>query len=176
MIDVHVLTHSGTKDVWLAQCLASLAPENCTVHVVEGFEGHIGKGRARGYQLGAHEFVACVDSDDFVLPGVMDECLNALTTHRAVMTMQWILTEQGARANPAHAMAVYRRRDVGPFLGAFAQAQYRGDRALMYAMEPKQLAFFGHVWRLHAGGAHHNKYPVPNWSNIRAAHDGLPPR
>ena len=88
MIDVHVLTYSGTDPAWLGQCLASLASEPCTVHVLEGVEGSVGQGRAHGYQLGVHEFVSYVDSDDFVLPGVMGACLAALRTHRAVVTRE----------------------------------------------------------------------------------------
>lgn len=67
MIDIHVLTHSGTRPEWLAQCLASLEPEGFTVHVVRGEDGHIGRGRARGYQHGVQPYVGYVDHDDYVL-------------------------------------------------------------------------------------------------------------
>lgn len=62
MIDVHVLTHSGTKPEWLDQCLESLAAEPCTVHVVQGVERNIAAGREIGFGLGTHPFVTFVDS------------------------------------------------------------------------------------------------------------------
>ena len=88
MIDVHVLTHEGTKPEWLDECLKSLANEPCTVHVLDNTGCTVGQGRAKGYRLGFHPFVTYVDSDDHVFPGVMAAVCDALQTHDSVCTAE----------------------------------------------------------------------------------------
>lgn len=156
MIDVHVLTHSGTRPEWLARCLASLRGEPCATHVVVGDEGHLGRGRARGFALGARPFVTFVDSDDYVLPGVMAACASELRQHRAVVTQEWIEAFGVRRKRPAqrHHLAVYRRDDVTPLLPEIAQRQYDPDRFLIETLAPVQLPIVGYVWTIHDGGLH----------------------
>lgn len=156
MIDVHVLTYSGTRDEWLQQCLDSLASEPCTVRIVSGEEGNVGAGRAQGYALGDHEFVSYVDSDDYVLPGVMEAALRGLEKSRSVVTLErW---RWGDRINPNpmqhHHLAVYRREDLAPWLPVLHEHPIHCDDLLMRKIIPTQLSFVGYVWRIHAGQGH----------------------
>lgn len=167
MIDVHVLTHSGTKQAWLDQCLESLEREKaCTVRVLQGVEGHVGVGRANGFQLGSHEFVAFVDSDDYVLPGVIDACLRGLALHRSVVTLEQVEVDGVIMPTPmgGHHMDAYRRADVLAFLPRFMQTANRGEKAMRQALKPTQLDFVGYVWRCYAGGFHHTAGETPDWS------------
>jgi len=157
MIDIHVLTHSGTRQDWLDQCLASLASEPCTVHVVEGFTGHIGRGRALGYTLGAHPYVGFVDPDDYVLPGVMSACLAGLEKHSAVVTKERVLYADGSmhpHPKRGHHIAVYRREVVTPVLPFLERVDYFGDKLMREHINPEPLDFVGYVWRAHDQGVH----------------------
>lgn len=156
MIDVHVLVHSGTKDAWLQQCLASLVGQPCVVHVVQGVEGSVGAGRALGYRRGVEEFVSYVDSDDYVLPGVMQACLDALGSHHAVVTNELVERDGllGPRPKARHHLSVYRRAAVEPLLDHLATVPRYGDTLLRDHLRPVQLATVGYVWRDHAAGVH----------------------
>lgn len=157
MIDVHVLTFSGTRPEWLEQCLASLADQPCTVRVVKGVEGHVGAGRAAGFALGNHDLVAYVDCDDYLLPGALDACLLALDTHRAVTTCEYVEYLDGSRhpyPKPSHNISVYRREDIVPLLPLMAITPYTVDIQTRGRLKPAQLDVIGYVWRIHEGGAH----------------------
>jgi len=157
MIDIHVLTHSGTRQEWLDQCLESLASEPCTVHVVEGVEGSVGAGRAKGYALGSHPYVSFVDSDDFVLPGAVDACLEGLAKHSAVCTLERA-EHNGVPffrvPTPMHHLFACRRSAIEPLILKMGAAPNQCDRLVVRTLAPKQIGFVGYVWRLHAGQAH----------------------
>lgn len=157
MIDVHVLTHEGTRQDWFDQCLASLEQEPVTVHVVDNAGRSVGEGRARGYALGTAPFVAYVDSDDYVLPGCFDACLAGLEAHRAVVTMERVVSGDFVfpALRPGHAVAVYRREDVTPHLWRMAASPHTADWHVRKALKPTQLTVEGYVWRVHAAGDHH---------------------
>ncbi len=156
MIDIHVLTWSGTNEVWLRQCLASLADQPCTVHVVPGDEGNVGAGRARAYRLGDHDYVGYVDCDDFLLPGAVDACLDGLKSHRSVVTLErWLWGGILDRhLEPLHHLAVYRREDVMKHIDELHKHPIHCDQYLIRKMRPTQLEHVGYVWRIHAGQGH----------------------
>lgn len=157
MIDVHVLTHEGTRQHWLDQCVASLIGHPCTVHVVDNTGRSVGEGRARGYALGTHDFVAYVDSDDYVLPGHYRACLAKLNTHRAVVPKEHVEYEDGRRHSMLksnHNGAVYRREDVMPLLEAMGEAPLTVDLLTRRHIKPTQLPHVGYVWRIHSAGQH----------------------
>lgn len=157
MIDVHVLTYSGTVQPWLDQCLESLSREpNLTVHVVQGDEGNVGAGRARGYRLGTNPYVSYVDSDDYILPGAIDACLFGLKTARGVVTLERRLwgTRFDSSLQRDHHLCVYRRDDVEPWLDRLHEHPIHCDILLTEKLRPTQLGFIGYVWRMHAGQAH----------------------
>lgn len=158
MIDLHILTHDGTRADWLEQALASADGQGATVHVVDNTGRSVGQGRARGYQLGSHEFVAYLDSDDYLLPGAIEACLEGLKQHRAVVTMEQIIYESGKVfpfPKPGHSIAAYRREDVLPWLDALSESHHSADMNLRRVLRPVQLPYLGYVWRVHAGGDHH---------------------
>ncbi len=160
-IDVHVLTHSGTRRDWLEQCLASLEPEPCNVFVVRGVEGHIGQGRADGYSRGAAPYVAFVDSDDYVLPGAFSVIEEAMATSRAVTTREkelvvWPNGDErfSGRGRHNHHIKCFRREDVIPLIPLMKQTTRRCDRMMDYVLNPTRVDFEGYVWRNHGDGAH----------------------
>lgn len=158
MIDVHVLTHEGTRQDWLRQCLASLEDQPVTVVVIDNTGRSVGQGRASGYALGLSEFVAYVDSDDYVLPGCFAACLEGLKDHRAVVTMERVEYEDGRVfpfSKPGHSVCVYRRGDVTPHLHRMAASPHTTDMHMRRLLQPTQLDVLGYVWRVHGRGDHH---------------------
>lgn len=157
MIDVHVLTHEGTRQDWLDQCLASLRSEPVNVHVVDNAGRSVGQGRARGYALGSAPYVAYVDSDDYVIPGCFDACLEALQHNHAVVTLEQV--ERNGFVipvpKPAHNVAVYLRSDVEPYLHLMELSPHTTDWHMRRIVKPVQLSTVGYVWRVHAAGDHH---------------------
>ena len=159
MIDIHVLTHSGTRQEWLRQCITSLDGQPCTVHIVQGVEGSVGAGRAIGYAMGDHEFVGYVDSDDYVLPGALARCLGALRTHRAVVTAEWVEYPDGSRhpyPKHGHSIAVYRRVDVEPLRAVLHSLPHTADAMVRHTLRPTHLPSVDYVWRVHEHGDHNN--------------------
>ena len=162
MIDVHVLTHSGTRRDWLDQCLASLEDQPVVVHVVAGVEGSVGAGRAKGFALGSCEFVGYVDSDDYVLPGGYATSLAAMANHRCVVPREYVEYPDGRRhkyTKSNHNGVVYRREDVTPLLPAMALTPFAVDSLTRRTLLPTQLDHIGYVWRVHAAGAHRQMTP-----------------
>ena len=162
MIDVHVLTHEGTSPQWLEQALASLEGQDATVHVVNNHGLSVGAGRARGYQLGAHPYVSYLDSDDYLLPGTIEACIAALAHHRCVVTQELVEYPDGNRypfPRQGHAMTVYRREDVRPWLERLAKSPHCADGWLRQILQPHQLAHVGYVWRVHPAGDHYQVTP-----------------
>ena len=159
MIDLHVLTHAGTRADWLEQALASADGQGATVHVVDNAGRSVGQGRARGYQLGSHEFVAYLDSDDYLLPGAIAACLEGLRRHRAVVTMEVVEYPDGRRypfPRAGHALTLYRRADVLPWVKAMESSPHTTDARLRSLLRPHQLPHIGYVWRVHPAGDHHH--------------------
>lgn len=157
MIDIHVLTYSGTRQEWLDQCLESIASQSgATLHVVQGDEGNVGAGRARGYLLGEHEYVGYVDSDDYLLPGAVDACLEGIQGRHAVVTMERRLRD-GVLEWPRlgnHHLTVYRRTEVLPHLAELPNHPLHCDMLMVARVHPFQLEFEGYVWRQHDGQGH----------------------
>jgi hypothetical protein len=156
MIDVHVLTFSGTRPDWLDQCVKSIEAEGMTPHVVAGVEGNVGAGREKAYRLGDSEFVGYVDSDDYLLPGVARACLQGLEKYRHVVTLERKLwgDRMPKRVWPDHHFTVYRRVDVLPLLSQMPDHPIHCDRLLIRKLCPRQLSFVGYVWRQHADQGH----------------------
>lgn len=161
MIDIHVLTWSKTDPQWLAQCLESLQSPLCTVHVVEGVEGHIGKGRAKAYALGTHGYVGFVDSDDYVLPGTIERVCDELVAHdyHAVCTLENLI--RGNDPTPItkqplgnHHLFVAKRSVITPLLPAHDQTPRFAEKLAMHKIRPVQLPFVGYIWRQHSQQAH----------------------
>lgn len=161
MIDVHVLTHSATRDDWLAECLASMQGQPCTVHVVPGIEGNIAAGRQIGFALGNHPFVTFVDSDDYVLPGAMQMALDSLADGVQAVVTDELVTVGGevVGVKPWHHMHVVRREVLAPFLPTYG---YEGKGLHCCVMldrcaPARRIPVPGYVWRRDG-----------HWSHIRA--------
>lgn len=159
MIDLHILTHEGTRQDWLEQALASTEGQSVEVHIVDNTGCSVGQGRSKGYQLGVHEYVAYLDSDDYLLPGAIEACMRGLEHHAAVVTREYIEYPNGQRypfPRVGHALAVYRRCDVLPWIHSMEQSAHTTDARMRMLLRPLQLDFIGYVWRVHPDGDHHH--------------------
>lgn len=111
MIDVHILTHGETPEQ-LERCLASLANQPVSVHVLAGGdEFPPTQGRLRGYAIGDHEFVSYVDPDDWVEPDAYRKLLQAIEGHDAAYGWEWCHRQDGTlsvRRFPHHAFVIRR--------------------------------------------------------------------
>lgn len=120
MLDVHILIHPATPRDWVTQCLDSVyeatdrAGFPVVVHTLPAVIGHIGQGRAKGYALGMHPYVTCVDDDDYVLPHAFAQMRGALESGaRAVCTPEQTLQSGCIRAGrQRHHLIAYRRSDI----------------------------------------------------------------
>lgn len=77
-IDVVIMTRPLDDRLYLAQCIQSLHGEPVNLHFVPGVEGCIGAGRAESLQTGKAEYVAFVDPDDMVFPGIFNRIIPLL--------------------------------------------------------------------------------------------------
>lgn len=173
MIDVHVLTHSKTRDEWLDKCLDSLRGQPCVVHVIKGDERNISAGRVRGFSAGSHEFVSFVDSDDYVLPGVFDMVLERL--HHgddAVATGESIVrdgVEVGRQVG--HHLFAIRRSVLAPFLPKWDTPSTRFMHCidkLRSVAKPTIIDKAMYVWRLHGGQSHRHLGAWAQTEHMRA--------
>jgi len=141
-VDLHILTHVGTRQDWLDQALASCQGQPVNVHIVPNGT-HIDAGRARGFARGTAAFVGILDSDDWLLPGAAESCLEALArrpdavgaftdevrvcdgvqvgTGESTGTGAWCPTRQLTRISYARHLMVMRRAIVMPLLPIMAQ-------------------------------------------------------
>lgn len=159
MIDVHVLTHEGTRPDWLAECLRSLESEPCTVHLVNNAGRKVGPGRAAGYKMGGHPLVSYVDSDDFVFPGAMQAVIDGLAHHTSVCTRELAIHNGvGFFKLPrgGHNLFAARRDAIEPLLVHMETIDYLSDVMVRRHLKPAQLDFLGYAWRLHDMQAHRN--------------------
>lgn len=146
MIDVHVLTHEGTRPEWLVRCLSSLEGEPVTVHVIDNTGCSVGEGRAKGYALGHHEFVSYLDSDDELLPGTYARMLEEMKVHHAVCAQEWVVSGSGyvcPTARKGHAPLCFRRGDIAPLIQYMAASPWCVDMFVRRILQPVALDWVG---------------------------------
>jgi hypothetical protein len=80
-VDVHCIHIPSTDMTLWEECRATLENEPINLHMVEGVDGHTGKGRVAGFGQGDSPYVSCVDPDDLVLPGAFQACIDVLERH-----------------------------------------------------------------------------------------------
>jgi hypothetical protein len=86
------------------------------VHVLEGIKGHIGQGRAKGYALGNHPYVTCVDDDDYLLPDAFKQMHGYLAQGVSVLCTPELVEFHGRSPLQAgltrHHLIAYRRDQI----------------------------------------------------------------
>lgn len=144
-VDLHILTYGRTKrhTDWLEQALASCEGQAATPHLIDNENGTIGEGRAIGLAKGTADYVGWLDDDDWLLPGAVESCLDALTNHPEAVgaftdelryrdgvqigvgegngTGPWSPELQLSRISYARHLVVMRRSAVMPYLPAIAR-------------------------------------------------------
>ncbi len=119
MLDVHVIACTAPPH-WLAQCLASIdeaiasAGFPVTLHRIVGEQGHIGRGRAKGYSFGWHPYVTCVDDDDYVLPHAFAQMRQAIESGVSAICTPETIAMNGRMipGKPRHHLTAYRRDQI----------------------------------------------------------------
>jgi hypothetical protein len=102
-VDVHCIHLPKTDGVLWEECRDSITDEPVNLHLVKGVEGHIGKGRVKGFDMGDSPYVSCIDPDDVVLPGAFQACIEALDDHPeacGVYTDELLIDSQGKVIRP----------------------------------------------------------------------------
>lgn len=115
MLDVHVLIGMA-KPVWRRECLRSVyhaagfAQFDVSVHLVTAIPGDIGIGRAKGYAMGFHPYVTCVDDDDFVLPNAFSQMASHIGSGMALLTPEWLdYNGRRIKGKSGHHLTVFPR-------------------------------------------------------------------
>jgi len=166
MIDVHILTLPEDRQDWFEVCMASLRNQPIELHVLAGTKGHIGKGRATGFQVGEHPYVSLVDPDDWVTPNGFRDCIKLLNEHpefhgaytaehqyyqddSGVWTLKKADPKRGSRV---HHLMVLKRDVVNQYLNDLLfEPQYPETRMLQHMQKDGiQLGYtgtVGYVWR-----------------------------
>lgn len=80
-VDTHVLLMPDTNRQWWEECQVSFRHEPINLHLAEGVPGHIGKARAKAYQLGNAPYLSFIDPDDLIVPGAFQACIDTLDAH-----------------------------------------------------------------------------------------------
>lgn len=166
---------------WYRECMDSLRPAMesgvICLHQIQGYPGHVGRGRAVGYMQGSAPYVSHVDPDDIYNPAVFAVCADYLDEHPAVgmvYTVELILHPDGTlvrRRTPmditrvmgepayAHGVKVFRRGAIMPLLGVLREAEQYAEWKLTRAMvqaghQVAHIDEWGRHWRQHPGQMH----------------------
>lgn len=151
-IDVHMLVLGTEREDWKAQALASIPREVCSVHIVDGIRGDLGRARINGYRQGNCEYVSFVDPDDWVEPDTFERCLSYLDNNRVC----GVVTEEIVhdyfrnivyRTRYKHGLSVYRREWIERFYPYFEKVPAAVDVRISARREVVLLPFAGRHWR-----------------------------
>jgi hypothetical protein len=155
MIDIHVLLHHSNAE-WDTQNHSTidrainLAPFPVVLHRLPGENGHIGRGRARGYALGTQPYVTYVDHDDYLLPDALAALWPALQQAPDAIFPWELVVQNGfvSVGQKMHHLCVYKREHI------IDHAKYVacGDLAQVYVLVGKrciELEHRGYVHRVY---------------------------
>lgn len=120
MIDVHILSIPERKGPQLDRCIdsvlaaAAMAPFPVNVHVVScDSDGHIGRGRKKGYDIGSMPYVTNVDDDDWLEVDAFRAIESGLMAKPpALYTSFFHHTPKGVHVNKCRALLRVFHRDV----------------------------------------------------------------
>lgn len=175
MIDVHILSLPHRRGAKLERCLesvavaASRAPFPVAVHVVEcEQDGHLGRGRAKGYAHGSHPYVTNVDDDDWVEPDAFAVLAEALEQDpAAVYTSFYHHRSDGIWINYSRALLrVFKRDTLEGF--DFERWPAKDKEGLIYHADTKG----GHVY-INAPVYHYDDDPRSSSKKITAMHPDI---
>jgi hypothetical protein len=183
-IDTHVILLPNTNMDWWEECRKSLEGEPINLHIVDGVEGHTGKGRIEGFKKGDSPYISCIDPDDLVIPGAFKTCLEALKKNPkacGVYTDELVINETGKTIRPGmwsgrdwnpllqleprylHHVYVMRRRFVEKHLKELNKWPNLAEfilKGLLPAHGPwVHVNGYGYKWRQH-GDHSHKKLPM----------------
>ena len=180
-VDTHIITlqgWSGQREDWYEKCLASLEDQPTNIHVIEGVQGHIGKGRAAGFATGSAEFVSFADPDDYLEPDAVQTVVDFLDANPNIdvcCTSENVITEEGEFTTSSmhhklyksfnyrsllhmHHLVVARREAIEPYLDFIAERPNHCEFALWFEMYKdgkgfELLEYIGYNWRMHENPA-----------------------
>ena len=95
-IDVVITTLPDSNREWFSRCLNSLKDEPVNLYFVNGKRGQIGYGRAESLRCGSLPYIAFVDPDDEVEPGIFEKIIPLLSDYPVhVYTDEILIDEDG---------------------------------------------------------------------------------
>ena len=99
--DVHILTSpKWSTPKYETECFNSIAHEPVHVHVLDAIDGKIGQARAQGFSLGTAPYVSFMDSDDLIVPGTYQQCIDYLDGNSDVDIVFTLEDHIDARGRP----------------------------------------------------------------------------
>lgn len=160
MLDVHILQHPQYRRWKVGRCLDSCFSDRAHVHLLEGYDGHIGRGRIEGFSRGQQPFVTYVDDDDMLVPGTLDFLVGLLeqTPHAALVYVSNKAVPERSQLPPAQTtaehrvttkrafssfrdhMCVYRRDRLAGMLCGYQRWRRGGDSRIMRQYVNREVA------------------------------------
>lgn len=182
-VDLHVLHSPFANREWRRECLASIDGHPVNIHHAPAITGNPGSSRANGYRLGKADFCAYVDEDDYLLPGAVDACVQALYDNPQAVAAytdelcmepyinefcltpgkstgrDWTWARMATSMSFVHPLVVYRRAVIAPLLDHLSGIRLQDYRLAMLASGRDHRPFVhvkidGYVWRIHEDGDH----------------------
>jgi len=185
-VDTHALLLPETNQNWWDECRATLKNEPINLLTTDGIRGHIGKARAKGFQLGESPYISFVDPDDLVIPGAFSACIKTLEAHPdacGTYTDEILIESSGRKIRPGffsghpwnplhmlepqymHHLLVMRRTAVLPYLKELDKWPNLAEfvlKGLMVQSGPwVRTNLVGYQWRISDNQqATHKQFPI----------------
>lgn len=150
------------EEPWLDQCIESIG-NTAIVKKFPYVEGNIGIARRQAWENIKTPYIAIVDPDDYLEPGIITECVEILekTDHLMVYTNEAIVDVNGKILEVrtprapylAHHLSVVRTEAIKDFLPEMEKYPMRNEAALKAWLLQKGTFFHldkvGYYWRQH---------------------------
>lgn len=175
-VDVHIIkSDRGYFD----ECMESIKDEPINLHLLEHSEGEHGKLRIEGFKKGDSPYVALIDDDDVVIPGVFQRAIDVMEQgYSAYYSNHYVMDAEGnvygrrftkpmppigySQWKQMHHVVVYRRDIITPILHLLDGVQL-GDKLLLNLKSIYDGRVFGEnrmglYWRVHEKSMHKTRF------------------
>ena len=156
MLDLHVLTHQGTRKDWLDHGLRSLEGQQFNVHIHFNRHKTIAEGRVEAMRLGTSPYVTYMDDDDWLLESAYERIAPHLESNLPFYATGELefdqKTQRLKRGRAGHHLLIVRRDVMEAALDTYVErfadwAEYGSFRKI--AGTPKLIHHPCYVWRRH---------------------------
>ena len=186
LLDIHIIKHPiFDRSENIERLIKKLEGQPVKIHIIDGFERHIGKGRAAGFRAGNQEFCSYIDDDDDV-ELVFDDILEVLKDPAidAVCTREAKVLEGGSQIISRfpykyydkrhlfrlHHLAVFRRDKIAPYIDELedlpdSAEHYLWAKLLLNNAIVRHIPIVGYKWFIHANDSKSLKIDKPEKAN-----------